>query len=307
MNGDGTMTDRKPERRGLGRGLSALMADVGMIETAPAKGAIDGVRVVPIEQVRPNPDQPRRHFDRSALEDLAGSIREKGVLQPLLVRDRGEFLEIVAGERRWRAAQMAMLDSVPVLVRDYSDTEVLEVAIIENIQRAELTPVEEAVAYRQLIDRFGHTQEKLADTLGKSRSYIANALRLLSLPDDVVGMLSTGALSSGHARALVGYGQASKLARRIVDGGLTVRQVENIVRDEKVGMASVPRSYVGRRAAKDEDTLALESDLSSATGMTVRIAHEASGSGTLTIRYATLDGLDVLCRLLSANEKGRKD
>lgn len=306
MNGDGTMTDRKPERRGLGRGLSALMADVGMIETAPAKGAIDGVRVVPIEQVRPNPDQPRRHFDRSALEDLAGSIREKGVLQPLLVRDRGEFLEIVAGERRWRAAQMAMLDSVPVLVRDYSDTEVLEVAIIENIQRAELTPVEEAVAYRQLIDRFGHTQEKLADTLGKSRSYIANALRLLSLPDDVVGMLSTGALSSGHARALVGYGQASKLARRIVDGGLTVRQVENIVRDEKVGMASVPRSYVGRRAAKDEDTLALESDLSSATGMTVRIAHEASGSGTLTIRYATLDGLDVLCRLLSANEKGRK-
>jgi ParB family chromosome partitioning protein len=307
MNGDGTMTDRKPERRGLGRGLSALMADVGMIENAPAKGAIDGVRVVPIEQVRPNPDQPRRHFDRSALEDLAGSIREKGVLQPLLVRDRGEFLEIVAGERRWRAAQMAMLDSVPVLVRDYSDTEVLEVAIIENIQRAELTPVEEAVAYRQLIDRFGHTQEKLADTLGKSRSYIANALRLLSLPDDVVGMLSTGALSSGHARALVGYGQASKLARRIVDGGLTVRQVENIVRDEKVGMASVPRSYVGRRAAKDEDTLALESDLSSATGMTVRIAHEASGSGTLTIRYATLDGLDVLCRLLSANEKGRKD
>lgn len=306
MNGDGTMTDRKPERRGLGRGLSALMADVGMIENAPAKGAIDGVRVVPIEQVRPNPDQPRRHFDRSALEDLAGSIREKGVLQPLLVRDRGEFLEIVAGERRWRAAQMAMLDSVPVLVRDYSDTEVLEVAIIENIQRAELTPVEEAVAYRQLIDRFGHTQEKLADTLGKSRSYIANALRLLSLPDDVVGMLSTGALSSGHARALVGYGQASKLARRIVDGGLTVRQVENIVRDEKVGVASVPRSYVGRRAAKDEDTLALESDLSSATGMTVRIAHEASGSGTLTIRYATLDGLDVLCRLLSANEKGRK-
>jgi ParB family transcriptional regulator, chromosome partitioning protein len=307
MNGDGTMTDRKPERRGLGRGLSALMADVGMIENAPSKGVIDGVRSVPIEQVRPNPDQPRRHFDRSALEDLAGSIREKGVLQPLLVRDRGDFFEIVAGERRWRAAQMAMLHSVPVLVRDYSDTEVLEVAIIENIQRAELTPVEEAVAFRQLIDRFGHTQEKLADTLGKSRSYIANAMRLLSLPDDVVGMLSTGALSSGHARALVGYGQASKLARRIVDGGLTVRQVENIVRDEKVGIASKPRSYGGRRVAKDDDTLSLEADLSSAIGMTVKVAHESSGSGTLSIRYATMEGLDYLCRVLSAGEKGRQD
>ena len=301
---------------GLGRGLNALLGEavreeplVRREDGTPGQPAmITGLRTLPLSEIRPHPGQPRRWFDEEALDDLARSIAQRGVIQPVIVRPRtGGGYELVAGERRWRAAQMAMLDSVPVLVRDYSDTEVLEVAIIENIQRAELTPVEEAVAYRQLIDRFGHTQEKLADTLGKSRSYIANALRLLSLPDDVVGMLSTGALSSGHARALVGYGQASKLARRIVDGGLTVRQVENIVRDEKVGMASVPRSYVGRRAAKDEDTLALESDLSSATGMTVRIAHEASGSGTLTIRYATLDGLDVLCRLLSANEKGRKD
>lgn len=293
------MTERKVERRGLGRGLSALMADVGMVENLPAKGLPDGVRSVPIEQVQPNPDQPRRLFDRSALEELASSIREKGVLQPLLVREREGRFEIVAGERRWRAAQLAMLDSVPVLVRDYTDTEVLEVAIIENIQRAELTPIEEAAAYRQLIDRFGHTQEKLADTLGKSRSYVANALRLLSLPDDVVGMLSTGALSAGHARALVGYDKASKLARRIIDGGLTVRQVENIVRDEKVGQATSPRGYAGRRSAKDDDTLALEADLSSALGMPVRIAHDRAGSGTVTIRYSTIDGLDYLCRVLS--------
>jgi ParB family transcriptional regulator, chromosome partitioning protein len=303
MIGDDGMTDRKVERRGLGRGLSALMADVGMVESQPARGVVDGVRSVPIEQVQPNPDQPRRLFDRSALDELASSIREKGVLQPLLVRERDGRFEIVAGERRWRAAQLALLDSVPVLVRDYTDTEVLEVAIIENIQRAELTPIEEAAAYRQLIDRFGHTQEKLADTLGKSRSYVANALRLLSLPDDVVGMLTTGALSAGHARALVGYDKASKLARRIIDGGLTVRQVENIVRDEKVGRTASPRGYAGRRSTKDDDTLALESDLSSALGLSVRIAHDSSGSGTLTIRYSTLDGLDYLCRVLSGAQE----
>jgi ParB family chromosome partitioning protein len=296
------MSDRKTERRGLGRGLSALMADVGMVENAPPRGSIDGVRVVPIEQVRPNPRQPRRLFDRSALEDLANSIREKGVLQPLLVRSAADGFEIVAGERRWRAAQAAMLDSVPVLVRDYTDTEVLEVAIIENIQREELTPVEEATAFRQLIDQFGHSQEKVADTLGKSRSYVANALRLLSLPDDVIGMVSTGAVSAGHARALVGYDKASKLARRIVDDGLTVRQVEALVRDEKQGKASTPRRYSGKRVAKDDDTMALESDLTAALGMTVRIAHESGGSGTVTIRYTTMDGLDYLCRVLSGGK-----
>ena len=299
------MTDRKPERRGLGRGLSALMADVGMVETASDKGAIDGVRIVPIEQVVPNPDQPRRIFEPEALQDLANSIREKGVLQPLLVRARAGGFEIVAGERRWRAAQLARLHSVPVLVRDYSDTEVLEVAIIENIQRAELTPIEEATAFRQLIDRFGHTQEKLADTLGKSRSYVANALRLLSLPEDVVGLLSSGALSAGHARALVGHAQASKLAKRIVDGGLTVRQVESLVRDDKQGGAANPRGYGGARSAKDDDTRALETDLSSVLGLTVRITHEGNtGGGTLSIRYRTLDDLDRLCGLLSRRGRG---
>ncbi len=296
------MNDRKSERRGLGRGLSALMADVGMAEAASVRGGLAAsVRDVPIEQVVPNPDQPRRRFDKVALAELAESIRERGVLQPLLVRERGEVYEIVAGERRWRAAQIAQLHSVPVLVRSYSDTEVLEVAIIENIQRADLSPVEEAAAYRQLIDRFGHSQEKLAESLGKSRSYIANTLRLLNLPVDVIGMLETGALSAGHARALVTSEKASQLARRIVDDGMTVRETERLVREEKSGPAPVVRPYRGRRSAKDEDTLALEADVSANLKMGVKIAHEAhTGSGTLTIRYNTLDQLDLLCRVLSA-------
>lgn len=302
MNGDDGMNDRKTERRGLGRGLSALMADVGMVESASLRaGASAGVREVPIEQVQPNPDQPRRRFDSEALADLAASIREKGVLQPLLVREKGDGFEIVAGERRWRAAQMAQLHSVPILVRAYTDTEVLEVAIIENIQRADLSPVEEASAYRQLIERFGHTQEKLAETLGKSRSYIANALRLLSLPDDVIGMVETGALSAGHARALVTSDRASKLARRIVDDGMTVRQVEHLVREEKSSASPAPRPYRGKRSAKDADTLALEADVSANLGMGVKITHEPhTGAGILSIRYNSLDQLDLLCRVLSS-------
>jgi ParB family transcriptional regulator, chromosome partitioning protein len=296
------MNDRKSERRGLGRGLSALMADVGMAEAGVAQGQLNsGVREVPIEQVKPNPDQPRRRFDKDALEDLANSIRGKGVLQPLLVRERDGGFEIVAGERRWRAAQVAQLHSVPVLVRAYSDTEVLEVAIIENIQRADLSPVEEANAYRQLIERFGHTQEKVAESLGKSRSYITNSLRLLNLPVDVIGLLETGAISAGHARALVTSSKASKIARKIVDDGMTVREVERVVREEKPGQRTESRAYRGKRSAKDADTLALEADVSGNLGMSVKIAHEAhTGSGILTIRYNTLEDLDLLCRVLSA-------
>lgn len=293
------MNDRKIERRGLGRGLSALMADVGMAETSVGRSGL-GVREVPIEHVQPNPDQPRRRFNEEALAELADSIREKGVLQPLLVRELGQGFEIVAGERRWRAAQIAKLHVVPVIVKDYSDTEVLEVAIIENIQRADLSPVEEATAFRQLIERFGHTQEKLAETLGKSRSYIANALRLLSLPVDVIGMVETGALSSGHARALVASDKASALARRIVDEGMTVREVERLVREDKTGKGTT-RGYRPRHGQKDDDTLALEADVSSNLGMSVKIAHEPhTGGGILSIRYMTLEQLDMLCRVLSS-------
>lgn len=300
------MNDRKLERRGLGRGLSALMADVGMTDSVTVRNSA-AVREVPIEQVRPNPDQPRRRFAPEALAELAESIREKGVLQPLLVRERPDGFEIVAGERRWRASQMAKLHNIPVLVRDYTDTEVLEVAIIENIQRADLSAIEEATAYQQLIERFGHTQEKLAESLGKSRSYIANALRLLTLPADVVGMIETGTLSAGHARALVTSDQASALARKIVDNGMTVRDVERLVREGKTGQGA-PRSYGGRKREKDADTVALEADVTANLQMQVRIDHDAqSGGGLLTIRYGSLEDLDLLCRILSTGRSGYQD
>jgi len=295
------MSEVKLERRGLGRGLSALMSDVGMVEAATGRGTTaPGVREVPIERVRPNPDQPRRIFKQEALDDLTESIRIKGVLQPLLVRERGGIYEIVAGERRWRASQAAKLASLPVIVRDYSDTEVLEVAIIENIQRDDLTPVDEARAYQQLIDRFGHTQDKVAETLGKSRSYIANSLRLLSLPEDVVQLLESGSLSAGHGRALVTSDQASVLARRIVEKGMTVRDVERLVRQDKTGDVRT-RSYSGRGRERDADSLALEQDLASSLGMKVRLNHDAaSGGGSITISYDNMEQLDRLCGALAS-------
>jgi len=208
------VTDNKQKKRGLGRGLSALMADVE--QDAPSAERSANARAeqfVPIERIQPNPDQPRRRFEESDLDDLTASIKEKGVIQPLIVRPKGASnFEIVAGERRWRAAQRANLHELPVIVRDFDDTEVLEIAIIENIQRADLNPIEEAAGYRQLMDKFGHTQEKMAEALGKSRSHIANLLRLLNLPPDVLDLVQSGKLSAGHARALLTSGSASVLA-----------------------------------------------------------------------------------------------
>ncbi|MEO0931970.1 MAG: ParB/RepB/Spo0J family partition protein, partial [Pseudomonadota bacterium] len=218
--------------RGLGRGLSALMSDVQQ-DDAPDGGTKRADMMVPIENVQPNPDQPRRTFADDAMQELAQSIVEKGIIQPLIVRksasEQGSY-EIVAGERRWRAAQMAKLHDVPVIIRDYDDTETLEIAIIENIQRADLNPVDEAAGYRQLMDRFGHTQEQLASALGKSRSHIANLLRLLTLPDEVQEYLTHGVLSAGHARALVGHADAVSLARAIVQDKLSVRQAEKLAK-----------------------------------------------------------------------------
>lgn len=299
------MTDRKNERRGLGRGLSALMAEVGADisfagreGTAPAPIERDAVRSVPIESLRANPDQPRRHFDAQRLSELEESIREKGIIQPLIVRPdpaRPDGFQIVAGERRWRAAQSARLHEVPVLVKEFSDSEVLEIAIIENIQRAELSPIEEAMGYRQLMERFGHTQEKIAEALGKSRSYIANLLRLLNLPEEVRGMLETGDLSVGHARALITAPDPAALARKVIEGGLTVRQAEALAQN-RVG-ASKNNSKHHRE--KDADTRVLEDDLSANLGMSVVIDHRAGGEGQVIIRYKTLEQLDQLCQLLS--------
>lgn len=295
------MADRKPERRGLGRGLSALMGDISDDTTANRDGSSAGAdHVVPIENIHPNPSQPRRNFDKTDLQELADSIVAKGVLQPLIVRKNATnpiSYEIVAGERRWRAAQIAKLHELPVLVRDYSDDEVLEIAIIENVQRADLNPVEEAAGYRQLMDRFGHTQEKMAEALSKSRSHIANLLRLLQLPDDVQDLLRDGKLSAGHARALITTKNASELARQVVKRGLSVRETERLAKSPN------KKSRTKRQAIqKDADTKALERDLAANIGMKVSIDHGASGSsGSLSIRYKSLDDLDEICRILSAS------
>ncbi len=285
--------------RGLGRGLSALMSDVSTDEAAPATPKRPDL-IVPIELVQANPDQPRRTFAEDALQELATSIAEKGIIQPLIVRrspDDDEMYEIVAGERRWRAAQMAKLHDIPVLLRDYDDAEVLEIAIIENIQRADLNPVDEAAGYKQLMDRFGHTQDKLSAALGKSRSHIANSLRLLNLPQEVQAYLVSGQLSAGHARALVGHNDAVALAREVVQRKLSVRETESLARK---GPAIKKRSVTGAPVPKDADTIQIENELSAALGMKVTIDHPTGAEGgKMVIGYKSLEQLDDLLRALS--------
>jgi ParB family chromosome partitioning protein len=293
------MTFPPKKSRGLGRGLSALMSDVAADETqqtTPKRADF----VVPIEQVQPNPDQPRRTFDADALNELATSVTEKGIIQPLIVRrvaGNSAIFEIVAGERRWRAAQIAKLHQIPVIVRDYDDTEVLEIAIIENIQRADLNPVDEASGYKQLMDRFGHTQDKLSQALGKSRSHIANLMRLLTLPDEVQNYLVSGQITAGHARALVGHDRAVQLAREVIQRKLSVRETEQLT---KKGLAVKKRSVPGAPAPKDADTVQIENELSASLRMNVTIDHPAgSEGGKMVISYKSLDQLDDLLRALS--------
>ncbi|WP_136443405.1 ParB/RepB/Spo0J family partition protein [Pacificoceanicola onchidii] len=298
------MADKKEQRRGLGRGLSALMADVDVNSQQLEKSSPTRPdQVVPIERVVPNPDQPRRTFTQDQLQELADSIRTKGIIQPLIVRvnpRNAEEYEIVAGERRWRAAQMAQLHEVPVLVRQFDDTEVLEVAIIENIQRADLNAIEEAAGYRQLMFKFGHTQEKLAEALGKSRSHIANLMRLLNLPETVQDMVVAGQLSAGHARTLVTAVEPETLAKTIVAKGLSVREAEKLAKKSNEPLAPKAKPTGTFKVEKDADTRALEADLSAALGMKVSIDHKPDQeSGKLTISYDTLEQLDSLCGMLS--------
>jgi ParB family transcriptional regulator, chromosome partitioning protein len=293
------------ERRGLGRGLSALMADANLDKQPERNGARSSDRaadrLVPIEKLHPNPDQPRRDFSKEDLATLAASIREKGIIQPLIVRpvpNLPDEFQIVAGERRWRAAQLANLHEVPVLVRKLNDTEAIEIAIIENIQRADLNPVEEALAYRQLMDKFGHTQEKLAESLSKSRSHIANLIRLLNLPEEVLGYLRNGKLSAGHARALVPAEDPALLARQIISKGLSVRQAESLAKNPVNKAKSTNKINV----EKDADTKALEQDLSLNIGMKVTVDHNVKASnGTVTLAYNNLDQLDEICRILTSS------
>ena len=296
------MVDKKNKTRGLGRGLSALMSDVNQEIAPPASQSPRRPDFfVPVEQVRPNPDQPRRAFNKDALDELAASISEKGVIQPLIVRKHPtdpNVYEIVAGERRWRASQIAQLHEIPVVVREYSDTEVLEVAIIENIQRADLNPIDEGAGYRQLMQKFGHTQEQLSSVLGKSRSHIANLMRLLNLPDGVRAYLIEGKLSQGHARALIGHDDAQKLADHIVAKGLSVRDAEKLAKQGLTKTKSAKNNTTS--STKDADTLQLEGELSATLGMKVAIDHKANAQGgKISITYKDLEQLDDLLRNLS--------
>lgn len=299
------MTDPKSIKRGLGRGLSALMADIAVADEPAANRPSRDRVTLPIEQITANPNQPRRSFDPEALNELAASLRSRGVLQPLIVRPHPldkDLYEIVAGERRWRAAQMAQLHELPVIVREFSDTEMLEVAIIENIQRADLNAIEEAASFKQLMERFGHTQERLAEALNKSRSHIANLLRLLNLPQPVQDFVKEGRLTAGHARALVTSPDPEQLARKVIEKGLSVRETEDMVRKLAQGESpEAPRPRKTSAETADSDTRALEDDLSANLRMRVQIRHAGMDGGQVVITYKDLDQLDKLCQLLGGH------
>jgi len=289
--------DKKVKRKVLGRGLSALMADVNPVVDGNKDEDNKGLITLSVDQIEPNPNQPRRTFSTDSLMDLSNSIIEKGIIQPLIVRAISKTpvkYQIVAGERRWRAAQMAKLHKIPVVVRSFSDVEVLEIAIIENIQRSDLSPIDEANGYQQLIDRFNHTQDKISRALGKSRSHIANLLRLLNLPNDVQTLLNSGALSIGHARALITRKDASLLAKEIIRKKLSVREVEKLV---KIDFVEKQKSSFIKR--KDADTREIEANLKASIGMRVDINHNTlTEAGEVKIKYKSLDQLDFLINKL---------
>lgn len=294
-----TTTARKP-RPGLGRGLNALLGEVAREEpVGPDSKPSHGVRMLPVSAVSPHPDQPRRHFDETALNDLAQSIGKRGVIQPIVVRPHGRDYQIVAGERRWRAAQIARLHEIPAIVRELDEAETLEIALVENIQRQDLNAIEEAEAYSRLIDQFGHTQEALAKLVHKSRSHVANLMRLLELPKEVQHYVVEGTLSMGHARALIGAGDVEQLAQQVIDRGLSVRDTEKLARGAKSSKVEDsdgrPRKLSG---AANADLAALEQQLGDLLGLKVKIVHGASG-GALTLSYSTLDQLDMICQRLS--------
>ena len=295
------MSSKNERKKGLGRGLSSFL-DVDsfeeIVERSNDENNVDTVtnssNFLPIEQLFPNQNQPRKTFSSDELNSLASSIRETGIIQPILVRKTKDFYEIVAGERRWRAAQIAKIHEVPVLVKELTDEEVVKISIIENIQRVDLNPIEEANSFDQLIRDFGYTQEKVSASLGKSRSYVANSLRLLTLPESIITFLKEGKLTSGHARALVGIKNSDILAKKIIEEHLSVRDIENIVKkgvansDDKIKKKSLIK--------KDVDTLSLEEDLKMALGLKTAIEHnEDTGGGNIIIKYKDLEQLDIFC------------
>lgn len=290
---------------GLGRGLSALLGDAVQEQSTDAAPVASGKAIQSIEValISPHPEQPRRHFDEGALQELAESIAKRGVIQPIIVRPQGGGFQIVAGERRWRAAQRAQLHRIPAIVRDFDEAETLEIALIENIQREDLNPIEEAEAYRKLIAEFHHSQDALGRIVGKSRSHIANLMRLLDLPGSVQQAVVEQRLSMGHARALIGAPDCETLARTIEQKGLSVRDTEQLVRRVKKGDDAPRRAGASADNArgKDADIAALEQHLADLLGIRVEISHADGdgGAGTLALRYSTLDQLDMLCQRLS--------
>lgn len=300
--------DEKPKTvrrsQGLGRGLSALLGDASREQpAAPATNMASSraVQNIEIALIHPHPEQPRRHFDDGALQELADSIAKRGVIQPIIVRAHGGGFQIVAGERRWRAAQRVQLHRIPAIVREFDEAETLEIALIENIQREELNPIEEAEAYRKLIAEFHHSQEALGRIVGKSRSHVANLMRLLDLPRPVQTAVSEGRISMGHARALIGAPDCEALAKQVEHKGLSVRDTEQLVRRVKGGTDPLATPAVKPTASKDDDIAALERHLADILGLHVQIVHgeNAVGGGTLTLHYSTLDHLDMLCQRLS--------
>lgn len=282
---------------GLGRGLSSLMGEIAREEPLTGETTSPGVRTIAVGAITPHPEQPRRFFDDDALDELAKSIAARGLIQPIVVRPYQGGYQIVAGERRWRAAQRAHLHEVPVIVRDFDEAETLEIALVENIQREDLNAIEEAAAYRKLIDRFGHSQEALGRLVHKSRSHIANLMRLLDLPAPVQALLADGKLQMGHARALITAPDPESMARDIVARGLSVRQTEALVRSARTRIET--KSWPGRsEPVPDADVAALERQLGDILGLKVRISHAATG-GTVAIGYATLDQLDLICQRLT--------
>jgi len=284
---------------GLGRGLSALIDEAVRPAKTEAAPSGTGVRMLEIGRIRPNPSQPRQHFDEQAIDELAASIAERGVLQPILVRAADDGYELIAGERRWRAAQKARLHEIPALVREANEESSAEIALIENIQREDLNAIEEAEAYRQLINRYGHSQEVVGKLVGKSRSHIANLLRLLELPEAVRLMLLRGDISMGHARAVATAPDPEALAQQIIDGDLSVRQAEHLAKKARPGAEYdiAPTSTRNLRPV-DADLAALERQLSDLLGIRVKVSHGKNG-GSVALHYSTLDQLDLICQRLS--------
>jgi len=281
--------------RGLGKGLSALLGEAPAPALASEAASPGGVREVEIGRIRPNPNQPRSHFDEEALEELARSIAERGVLQPILLRSDGDDYEIVAGERRWRAAQRAGLHAIPAVVRQVDESATAELALIENIQREDLNAIEEAEGYRQLINRYSHTQEAVAQIVHKSRSHVANLLRLLDLPEYVRQSLMRGDINMGHARAVAAAPDPEALTREIVKKGLSVRQAEARAKRAKKGPGEL---VLGKSRAIDPDLAALERQLGDMLGVRVQVAHKGQG-GTVSLHYSNLDQLDMICQRLT--------